>query len=123
MFRSPPRSKLTDPLFPYPTLFRSARLGSQPRRSACRLCGCSGTVPEGGRLLTCRISRPTLRLRKRHPDRMSVGGALPVTIGQTFDVLAREDVGADKTYTRSEEHTSELQSLMRISYAVFCLTK
>src|SRR3546814_16413735 len=33
---------------------------------------------------------------------MSVGGALPVTIGQTFDVLAREDVGADKTYTISE---------------------
>src|SRR3546814_6451014 len=37
--------------------------------------------------------------------------------------LARAYVGVDPVYTRSEEHTSELQSLMRISYAVFCLKK
>src|SRR3546814_10077569 len=44
---------------------------------------------------------------------------------QKFEVILPEDIIEDKIYTsdRSEEHTSELQSLMRISYAVFCLKK
>src|SRR3546814_18571489 len=80
MIRRPPRSTRTDTLFPYTTLFRSAR----PRR----LAG---------------VSRHHPRRDERRPD---AGGR---------DRPARA--------SRSEEHTSELQSLMRISYAVFCLKK
>src|SRR3546814_5872462 len=48
--------------------------------------------------------------------------AQPPAVVQIIDHLADSDV-ADRTHKRSEEHTSELQSLMRISYAVFCLQK
>src|SRR3546814_4753710 len=89
MLRRPPRSTRTDTLFPYTTLFRSARhevpIGAV-RESLCR-CRHSG-----GDHQRCRRARAGAR-----------GGA--------------------KVDRRSEEHTSELQSLMRISYAVFCLKK
>src|SRR3546814_9673245 len=78
MIRRPPRSTRTDTLFPYTTLFRSARL--------------RGRLPPGG-------------------GRDGGFGALS----------AHQRGGA--AGRRSEEHTSELQSLMRISYAVFCLKK
>src|SRR3546814_15434186 len=96
MIRRPPRSTRTDTLFPSPTLFRSYG-GHDGGRDHRRLCdGLDG--PAGRRLPhgdpRWRVERGGGRLFLRQAPRV-----------------------------RSEEHTSELQSLMRISYAVFCLKK
>src|SRR3546814_2803014 len=102
MIRRPPRSTRTDTLFPYTTLFRSrASPGPgrwQPPRPRRRRtgAGAGGTAP---RAIAARTPAP------RRP-----GGI--VRHRRARDLQAR-----------SEEHTSELQSLMRISYAVFCLKK
>src|SRR3546814_3945644 len=96
MIRRPPRSTRTDTLFPYTTLFRSPRPGDVP---AC--------VEGVGELPGAQLG-PHLALQDRHqrlPDQPRGPAAPPAPGG------------------RSEEHTSELQSLMRISYAVFCLKK
>src|SRR3546814_5594777 len=90
MIRRPPRSTRTDTLFPYTTLFRSARL---PQANY----GKTGTTQD-------------------NRDALFVGYANDLVVG----VWIGND---DNTPLRSEEHTSELQSLMRISYAVFCLKK
>src|SRR3546814_2603699 len=97
MIRRPPRSTRTDTLFPYTTLFRS----SEPGRSH-GLAGLSGRT---------RYSR---HRSFGHPGRWI---ADPVLLGRK-----QQDVAGSRR-PRSEEHTSELQSLMRISYAVFCLKK
>src|SRR3546814_9544048 len=81
MIRRPPRSTRTDTLFPYTTLFRSAR-----------------------RLRLGPMEKPSDRTR-------------------LTDRPGRNRPGPARNGQRSEEHTSELQSLMRISYAVFCLKK
>src|SRR3546814_1616141 len=106
MIRRPPRSTRTDTLFPYTTLFRSliwkfpslkaqAELGSA---YAARV-GCSCRYVQGRTLESCQSDfEPGMEM---------------VSISQDPET---------KTI-RSEEHTSELQSLMRISYAVFCLKK
>src|SRR3546814_10461513 len=117
MIRRPPRSTRTDTLFPYTTLFRSAdgrrvlvvRAGDQDHRAVAELIDQS--------------------LRRRHH-------ALAAEFAEQCIVERRraiEIIGADAHVShgrhicysvwRSEEHTSELQSLMRISYAVFCLKK
>src|SRR3546814_9303579 len=98
MIRRPPRSTRTDTRFPYTTLFRS----STPRYSGMRLSEVTPTptLPRrggGGSHLDVRNAR-NRRMRSSCPQRR-------------------------KCARRSEEHTSELQSLMRISYAVFCLKK
>src|SRR3546814_1917209 len=105
MIPLPPRSTRTDPLFPYTTLFRSrsaaARRADAPRRAeptALRRCR--------GRRRGRSRGRIDVRL---HPERRIV-----VADGVVELALVHE---------RSEEHMSELQSLMRISYAVFCLKK
>src|SRR3546814_3419551 len=98
MIRRPPRSTRTDTLFPYTTLFRSFPpypLG-QSRGAAAD--------PDP------RLAGVGARIPRR--DRALVGG-LP----------SRDPVASRLRLFRSEEHTSELQSLMRISYAVFCLKK
>src|SRR3546814_1057156 len=97
MRRRPPRSTRTDTLFPYTTLFRS-------RRQVDFGAGVQGGwhMPGFGQLG-----------RQRHGEAAGMGS------GDQFlriDALAVAEA-------RSEEHTSELQSLMRISYAVFCLKK
>src|SRR3546814_10710622 len=94
MIRRPPRSTRTDTLFPYTTLFRSARSPCGDRRRQPSPGQASLTFDP---LFLCHVGR---RERTQRVD------SLP-----TMDVQ------------RSEEHTSELQSLMRISYAVFCLKK
>src|SRR3546814_1382090 len=96
MIRRPPRSTRTDTLFPYTTLFRSRGLLANTRAALekARKAG----VPVG----YVRVGFS--------PDYRECPPASPV-----FS-RARE-------HGRSEEHTSELQSLMRISYAVFCLKK
>src|SRR3546814_7690363 len=103
MIRRPPRSTRTDTLFPYTTLFRSYdRLLWRIRRrtiSAVRI--------RPGRL---RAVRP-----RRDPAGHEPGSDRPDADGSATRRGARA--------ARSEEHTSELQSLMRISYAVFCLKK
>src|SRR3546814_7032279 len=98
MLRRPPRSTRTDTLFPYTTLFRSPATGSLPHFFGLML---SKQIGAEGQIIGYRGSAPVIT--------DLIGGAVPVAI-DTLDV-------------RSEEHTSELQSLMRISYAVFCLKK
>src|SRR3546814_2028457 len=97
MIRRPPRSTRTDTLFPYTTLFRS-RLGPPDRPPWAR--------PRGDR-----------RKRDRRFPRPARGGGHE----KPGRGSGRTDPRAPAR--RSEEHTSELQSLMRISYAVFCLKK
>src|SRR3546814_10802476 len=99
MIRRPPRSTRTDTLFPYTTLFRS----STPHDHLVRT--------RAGVVLDQRQRRDSL-FRWRHARRRFQRPRL--CIATTWLVLA---------VVRSEEHTSELQSLMRISYAVFCLKK
>src|SRR3546814_4557835 len=100
MIRRPPRSTRTYTLFPYTTLFRSAA-----RRHGERVRNGRGAAPARRRGEDRRQGEGRAR-RLRH--RIESGGAGSRPHPPRF---------------RSEEHTSELQSLMRISYAVFCLKK
>src|SRR3546814_10606861 len=109
MIRRPPRSTRTDTLFPYTTLFRS-RIWQQrilPARDMASDDRCH-----------CHFSA---RRRLGQTDRARAGGARR---GQPAAASAQHHSGnRGRGRMRSEEHTSELQSLMRISYAVFCLNK
>src|SRR3546814_3954132 len=121
MIRRPPRSTRTDTLFPYTTLFRSLVivLGS---RSGDRPSCCASekrTLSDAG--LNC-----ALKLFRRHRMSNRMAGKVALVTGAASGLGAAQarlfaKEGA-KVVVRSEEHTSELQSLMRISYAVFCLT-
>src|SRR3546814_3247253 len=97
MIRRPPRSTRTDTLFPYTTLFRSADL------------------------------RELLDVPPDYAVMFMQGGGLGENAIVPMNLIGRRgNPAADFVLTghwRSEEHTSELQSLMRISYAVFCLKK
>src|SRR3546814_4199002 len=95
MIRRPPRSTRTDTLFPYTTLFRSDR---------------------GDRRGLCRAADPLCRRVRAVPLRR--GSSRADRRGDHRQGARRKGITI-----RSEEHTSELQSLMRISYAVFCLKK
>src|SRR3546814_3836907 len=104
MIRRPPRSTRTDTLFPYTTLFRSST-GSVKASSIAATPRRSGSVPESDRMMF--LADKTHHLCTEIAWR-----------GRTRRTGVGDDgIAAD----RSEEHTSELQSLMRISYAVFCL--
>src|SRR3546814_1768989 len=100
MIRRPPRSTRTDTLFPYTTLFRSGLALAQPGRQAQRL-GCA-------------------QLDAADILALEHGPHVPRQLDA--DVVAHPVRQLPGT-PRSEEHTSELQSLMRTSYAVFCLKK
>src|SRR3546814_3880125 len=95
MIRRPPRSTRTDTLFPYTTLFRSIKSVCAPRDKD----------PEFLMQSISKFWEETCQCFPASPQLSA--GSLP---------------DADNR-NRSEEHTSELQSLMRISYAVFCLKK
>src|SRR3546814_3301640 len=95
MIRRPPRSTRTDTLFPYTTLFRS--LG---RAAALAVFNC--------RVLMMRLLWTSLGGTPIGPSLLA---------GSSTPAICRPGI------CRSEEHTSELQSLMRISYAVFCVKK
>src|SRR3546814_4634031 len=106
MIRRPPRSTRTDTLFPYTTLFRSsldAGLAARGRDPGNRFPAAGN--PDRQRTQPQRLSDAELRQRRICRWRAQA-------VGQYRRPLCR-----------SEEHTSELQSLMRISYAVFCLKK
>src|SRR3546814_952575 len=105
MIRRPPRSTRTDTLFPYTTLFRSGP-GVVPENSGVRQeSGTGARSREFNRLDFRRLARDY-----GNPAQRAVPGRIP-----GFD--------RPRHPLRSEEHKSELQSLMRISYAVFCLKK
>src|SRR3546814_9458442 len=101
MIRRPPRSTRTDTLFPYTTLFRSEEEPPADFDFAY------DQIVSMGELLSTRIITAYM-LQEGISCRWAD---------------ARNYLHTDNTYRRSEEHTSELQSLMRISYAVFCLKK
>src|SRR3546814_4026316 len=129
MIRRPPRSTRTDTLFPYTTLFRSCHLPiilhevSQPSLAAslkCRLHGIlipSSEVFNIPTILDILHKKIRERVKVTSPDIRASLKAKGCLSGSLF--LASFLIGIE----RSEEHTSELQPLMRISYAVFCLTQ
>src|SRR3546814_8180885 len=116
MIRRPPRSKRTDTLFPYTTLFRS---GLHPRRQGRGEAGRTGGV---GVHVGADLEAFAMR-GLDHGDRLR--HLRPVLLASRLQVVGLGALpgGARDVDGRSEEHTSELQSLMRISYAVFCLKK
>src|SRR3546814_7114699 len=143
MIRLPPRSTRTDTLFPYTTLFRSVgllRAGATSRelRDGCRagncrlyleaycrdriseirrlrnsaLCAFAGLIhAKGAQKCRCGFRRRPVPVRYEHRQVPSGRPALRAALRAAPRL----------SDMRSEEHTSELQSLMRISYAVFCL--
>src|SRR3546814_7916274 len=109
MIRRPPRSTRTDTLFPYTTLFRSAhQRGPVVLLPPARPVAGGRRRPGGERLLPRGHAAAPHGVRRRGAE-----------AGRHLAGRQRRLVRNDKC--RSEEHTSELQSLMRISYAVFCL--
>src|SRR3546814_4412534 len=118
MIRRPPGSTRTDTLFPYTTLFRS--------------CGSVHPVGDAravGKFLAQPRDRQAFGLR---PEPVAIGAHAQQRVGSLHQPGARrlactqrreQARQAEPFEDRSEEHTSELQSLMRISYAVFCLKK
>src|SRR3546814_3337604 len=122
MIRRPPRSTRTDTLFPYTTLFRSCTGGlAGGRRSRQR-------IPIAAKPYRGRRRRPVRRTEsadRNPPCRVRADDRAPTR--RRDDAVARRQGDCALCHRpgqrtrRSEEHTSELQSLMRISYAVFCL--
>src|SRR3546814_7485563 len=117
MIRRPPRSTRTDTLYPYTTLFRS-RFRCIPHPSATRHPG--SKLPCAAVRLAC--VRPTASVHSE-PGSNSSLKFCGFGSRRTSANLLSAVVVTELQNHRSEEHTSELQSLMRISYAVFCLKK
>src|SRR3546814_3952651 len=116
MNRLPPVSTRTDTLFPDTTLFRS-EVARDPRTGGGHVFGAS--VNRCGQLRGGWRSGMPTHHAARAPE-VHVASNHEVGVRHSGDHV-KESQGADAH--RSEEHTSELQSLMRISYAVFCLNK
>src|SRR3546814_15628789 len=119
MIRRPPGSTRTDTLFPYTTLFRSYYHAAADYKVAqghitCVILPRPGACSEPGISMT--VSRPG-HASDGPPTSSPHAGSCAPTVS---DQAVRQ---SGFTPIRSEEHTSELQSLMRISYAVFCLKK
>src|SRR3546814_5885560 len=106
MIRRPPRHTLTDTLFPYTTLFRSGRLDGRQYRHRHQ----PGRRVMAGQEIIVGILH------------VALGGK--ITGGRKYANVTRQYAPIQRgELQRSEEHTTELQSLMRSSYAVFCLKK
>src|SRR3546814_2427165 len=112
MLRRPPRSTRTDTLFPYTTLFRSERRKSHPRRDHAPEGSGRGSAGMQDDLCVAVLGAHREPLFQQPHEALRVGPAEVPADPQRADGRIR-----------SEEHTSDLQSLMRISYAVFCLKK
>src|SRR3546814_7621658 len=127
MIRRPPRSTRTDTLFPYTTLFRSSVVEATQERTSLPT---SGPYQEMGRDV---VRNRRNRISVSNPPAENVGEADETVVQGVKDqrrALVRIvafpgvlEVLDHRFMARSEEHTSELQSLMRISYDVFCLNK
>src|SRR3546814_6488099 len=118
MIRRPPRSTRTDTLFPYTTLFRSqavANLEALLEGAGASLTDVVKTTVFLRHLGSDypKMNEVYVELFGDHRPARSAVGVADLPLGALVEVEA----------WRSEEHTSELQSLMRISYAVFCLNK
>src|SRR3546814_3916239 len=138
MIRRPPRSTRTDTLFPYTTLFRSSLRGDDITAAACRewrrQSACGPAVRDRGRLRRAWLFGSSMRsppnvvpsavCSRPAPGRR---GLVPLSAAAASPrpaaILCCAAKAINFPEVRSEEHTSELQSLMRISYAVFCLKK
>src|SRR3546814_2540514 len=119
MIRRPPRSTRTDTLFPYTTLFRSSDVSVFSQETP------ANRVPKSPRN-SCRLTSGCFWwLRNIQPSHTSVAiGTRPHFFLSRSKKFASSGTPIRlPSLRRSEEHTSELQSLMRISYAVFCLKK
>src|SRR3546814_10293848 len=136
MIRRPPRSTRTDTRFPYTTLFRSAAKKRRQRQSTTKK-----SVPpfpawdafvDGLRDLWPQVAAKLPTEMQSDPQIQQEIGRLML---EALSARTVDAIGSDGDHpwflphigfamnVRSEEHTSELQSLMRISYAVFCLKK
>src|SRR3546814_1659876 len=126
MIRRPPRSTRTDTLFPYTTLFRAKGNRRVEPFAATRGTVPLATVATDG---TMRVqgdhdARHQRQYRQRRRTRRCSGSQWAWPGDRALPRGARRlQRFAPTGGSRSEEHTSELQSLMRISYAVFCLKK
>src|SRR3546814_2375755 len=109
MIRRPPRSTRTDTLLPYTTLFRST--------GGCDICllVCDPEPQPDNSNSSPNMEPMTTISRRSSPD-------ISIAIMPATRLFMRQHILQNPLF-RSEEHTSELQSLMRISYAVFCLKK
>src|SRR3546814_7257660 len=116
MSRRPPGTKRTDTHCPYTTLFRSERKCNEQRYR--------DREDNGQPVLDQELSNNAFHHRDRDEHRQRSKSACQNrkrhSPGGSSGCLGRAQAGLD---VRSEEHTSELQSLMRLSYAVFCLKK
>src|SRR3546814_8304039 len=128
MIRRPPRSTRTDTLFPYTTLFRSVGLlGCDLLFHPLGLRLQVGEIffqlvdTEAVEILGLRLLLARLQVVEIHGSASSLPRPALAFEGRTILTPPPSDIPPKGT--RSEEHTSELQSLMRISYAVFCLKK
>src|SRR3546814_11408925 len=122
MLRRPPRSTRTDTPFPYTTLFRSRadrRTCGRDRRGVAVPPQADEHQREQERVQRDRQHHGLGRVGARFPHYWPLW-CLGSLINPTFSTPARCS-STIASITRSEEHTSELQSLMRIPYAVFCL--
>src|SRR3546814_5385454 len=132
MIRRPPRSTRTDTLFPYTTLFRSPDDAPRP---AAFFDGFELPLPERPLAPVALLPAPYSRLPHLIVDGpgrfegamdQARGLEIAVNVGMKPPELPPGGFAVRRDshhVVRSEEHTSELQSLMRISYAVFCLKK
>src|SRR3546814_2881433 len=116
MIRRPPRSTRTDTLLPYTTLFRSGTVEAD-EVNAYQFTSTAGNP--GGQVNAYRIVQSTVAPYQVQ----SKGKALYLQDTWTMNKWTVNAGVRAEEWSRSEEHTSELQSLMRISYAVFCLKK
>src|SRR3546814_3931912 len=118
MIRRPPRSTRTDTLFPYTTLFRSVVGGPAEGKALAAHDGIDGLLFTGS-------ARTGIALNRQFADRpekilaLEMGGNNPIIVWETPDLHSAATLIVQSA--RSAEPTSELQTLMRISYAVFCL--
>src|SRR3546814_4682191 len=131
MIRRPPISTRPDTLFPYTTLFRSdADLAPHAGRQRCvrrlaaqelerLLPGHRRPALQPRHVLAAAVAVERLHVGKPQRAQQQAVGA----VGKVHDHGVSSKQGAARRACKSEEHTSELQSLMRISYAVFCLKK
>src|SRR3546814_7011956 len=117
MIRRPPRSTRTDTLFPYTTLFRSPAKVGQYHLIRSRP---SNHKPLGSSLVSDSNAQAVRFFAACSQARLLSSVA---QVPSEKDRKSSDPTFSAKVLTRSEEHTSELQSLMRNSYAVFCLKK
>src|SRR3546814_3678783 len=108
MIRRPPRSTRTDTLFPYTTLFRSPGRWLAPYQT-----------PDGQ--MKALTGHQAVNRRSREYEQFGPASLRAACHSRPSDIQVPHCPTAARSSIRSEEHTSELQSLMRISYAVFCL--